>query len=304
MEKIAIIAPCFNENSTVISFLHHLELILPVSDYSFEVIVVDDASSDNTLELLKSFSFSKKGISKHVVSLEFNCGHQGAIFQGFLYAKDTDCHRFIIMDSDGEDNPLAIPELLKGKEEIITVTRGKRSESISFRIGYFFYRKLFYFITGKSMNYGNFSIISKKVLENALYNNFVHFPAFLLKQRVSKSEVLFDRAKRIDGISKMNYQSLIHHAFRSLVENAEDLLMVFLKIFVIVIFVFFAAIANVLYQKFISNTAIAGWASNVLIGLFNMALLSFGIFVLGLLLLNLYKQKGKSKQTKIFQVYK
>lgn len=304
MEKIAIITPCFNENTTVIEFLKQLEIAISNSTYFFEVIIVDDASNDNTLDLLKGFKFSTQNLNKHILSLQFNCGHQGAIYQGFLYARELDCKRFVVLDSDGEDNPNAILKILEKKEEIVTVTRGKRSESFSFKLGYSIYRKIFYLITGKSMNFGNFCVISRNILESAVYNNFIHFPAFILKQRVSKAEIVFDRAKRIDGKSKMNYQGLIHHAFRSLVENAEDLLMVFLKIFVLIIGLLVIAIGNVLYQKYISHTAILGWASNILLGLFNSALLAFGIFVLGLLLLNLYKQKSKSNPTKIFSVFR
>jgi len=304
MEKIAIITPCFNENITAVKFLESLNNVLAEINFYFEIIIIDDASHDNTLQLLKEYNFTAPNITKHILSLQFNCGHQGAIYQGFLYARELDCHRFIVMDSDGEDNPSAIIELLSKDAEIVTVVRGKRRESISFKLGYFVYRKFFYFITGKSMNFGNYSIISRNILENAIHNNFIHFPAFLLKQKAHKAEIIFDRAKRIDGKSKMNYQSLIQHAFKSLVENAEDLLMFFFKIFVIVIFIFLISIGNVFYQKFISNTAISGWASNVLIGLFNMALLSFGIFVLGLLLLNLFKQKTKNSPIKIYKLYK
>jgi polyisoprenyl-phosphate glycosyltransferase len=146
MEKIAIITPCFNENITAVKFLEILNHVLIESNFYFEVIIIDDASSDNTLQLLKEYNFTAKNITKHILSLKFNCGHQGAIYQGFLYARELDCNRFIVMDSDGEDNPSAINELLTKDAEIVTVVRGKRSESIQFKLGYFVYRKFFYFI--------------------------------------------------------------------------------------------------------------------------------------------------------------
>ena len=99
----------------------------------------------------------------------------------------------------------------------------------------------------------------------------------------------------------MSFKNLLSHAFKSFVEYGEDLLMIFLKSFILIMILFFIAIGNVIYQKFVANTAILGWTSVVAIGLLNMAIIAIGFFVLGILLLNLSHQKNQSRKLNIYE---
>lgn len=85
-EKIAIITPCFNENYTLIQFLELLEKTLANLPYHFTVVVVNDCSTDDTLSLLTRFNFKAENLTLDIITLQFNLGHQGAIYQGLLYS--------------------------------------------------------------------------------------------------------------------------------------------------------------------------------------------------------------------------
>lgn len=296
-ERVVIITPCFNENTTVIAFLKKLEGVISQLRQSFEVIVVDDCSSDQTLSLLSGFTFGAKNIKLTILELKFNVGHQAAIYQGLLYVRSLEAGKFIIMDSDGEDDPQAIADLvLFDQYDIVNVARGRRKESIAFQVSYYVYRFIFKIITGKILNFGNYCMISRKVLETSCHTSFIHFAAHLSKQKVSAASIVYNRLKRIDGKSKMNLTSLVHHAFKSFVEYAEELLMIFLRIFLLVITLFFVLIGIVLYKKFFTDEAIMGWASTMTASLFTAALVCLGFFVIGILLLNMISQKNKSKK--------
>lgn len=296
-EQVVIITPCFNENTTVIAFLRNIEKVVTVLPYQFEVVVVDDCSSDNTLSLLSQFEFEASNVELTVLPLKFNVGHQAAIYQGLLYSQKLDSNKFIIMDSDGEDDPEAITELLQiNGYDIINVARGRRQESLSFQVSYYVYRFIFKIITGKVLNFGNFCMITKRVLETSCYTSFIHFAAHLSKQKVKSTSIVYNRLKRIDGKSKMNLTSLVHHAFKSFVEYAEELLMVFLKIFIFIIVAFLGLIGFVLYKKLFTNEAILGWASTMTVSLFTTALVCLGFFVIGILLLNMISQKNQNKK--------
>jgi glycosyltransferase involved in cell wall biosynthesis len=298
---ITIITPCYNENTTVIRFLESLEEVLAPLPQSFRIIVVNDSSTDNTLALLQQFRFRAAHIELKILKLRFNVGHQGAIYQGMIYASTTSAAHFIIMDSDGEDAPAAIPELLQHRAfNIVNVVRGKRQEGLLFKVSYGIYKLIFRLITGKQMNFGNYCLISRKILESAVFNTFTHFAAFLSRQRGTRHQIIVEREKRIDGQSKMSYKNLLSHAFKSFVEYGEDLLLIFLKSFIIIMILFVAAATNVLYQKFVANTAILGWTSVVAIGLLNMAIISIGFFVLGILLLNVSHQKNPNLKLPIY----
>lgn len=301
-ESIAIIAPCFNENQTVIRFLEQLEETLSPLPYHFTVVVVDDCSTDDTLELLSSFAFGARNLSLDILSLEFNLGHQGAIYQGLLYSRTLTAERFVVMDSDGEDDPHAIVELAANDTaDIVHVVRGKRSEGMFFQVAYYFYQLIFRMITRQHMNFGNYCMINRSVLSATLHTSFIHFAAYLSKLKVDRAYVTYDRQKRLGGQSKMRIDSLVAHAFKSLTEYAESLLLVFLKIFIVLASSFFGLILYILHQKLFTDNAILGWASTMSVGFFHTALIAIGFYVTGILLLNIAHHQNQSYQKPIFQ---
>jgi polyisoprenyl-phosphate glycosyltransferase len=214
--SVTIITPCYNEQDTVIRFLLSLEQELISLPYRFTIVVVNDSSTDNTLELLKKFSFSSPDISLEVINLKFNAGHQAAIYQGFLFARSLPGHHYIVMDADGEDAPSVIPKLLALKEnDIVNVVRGQRHESVLFRSCYFIYKALFRLATGKQMNFGNFCLINRAVMERAIDTNFSHLAAFLSKQKCHRQYIVAAKQARLGGASKMGFRKHMQHAVRS-----------------------------------------------------------------------------------------
>lgn len=300
---IAVVLPCFNEQNTVLSFLERLEEVLAIQNDSFHVIVVDDCSQDNSLKLLSQFRFRSSGIKLTVLGLKFNLGQQGAIHQGLLYAAKREPEHVIVMDCDGEDDPKAIPGLLQQKNyQVVRVKRGRRSESLLFRIMYSWYKIIFRLVTGKKIDFGNYCMISRDMLERIRHTSFVHLPAYLLKQKASTTSIRYDRSKRIDGHSKMGYKGLFLHAFKSMIEFAEDLLLLFFRLFIINIVLFIALMINIIYQKFIAHTAILGWFSTLAVSLIILAVLSIGFFITGVLLLNLIHQQNSKSYQEIYTV--
>lgn len=298
-----ILAPCFNEQTTINIFLKKLEEVLAVLNDEFRVVIVDDCSQDNTFNLLSHFTFKAKNIQLDVLRLTFNIGHQGAIYQGLLYISEQSPTSVIIMDSDGEDDPAAIPELLQFKEyDIVEVKRGKRSEGILFRCFYFLYKMLFKFVTGKIIDFGNYCLINKNIVDRIKHTSFVHLPAYLLKQKASTTFITCNRGKRIDGRSKMGYKGLLLHAFKSMIEFSEDLLMLFFRLFIVLMIIFLFVSGNVIYQKFVTHTAIPGWFSTLAISLIMLATLCMGFFITGILLLNLMHQQNIKSFKEIYSV--
>lgn len=301
LEKVVVITPCFNENTTALAFLRTVEEVIAAQkQFFFEIVVVDDCSSDNTLALLTEFRFKIPNATLTILPLKYNVGHQGAIYQGLLYAQDLNANKFIVMDSDGEDDPKAIAELIHINDyDIVHIARGRRKESLSFRFSYYVYRFIFKIITGKVLNFGNYCMINKKILLASCNTQFIHFAAHLSKQKAKSTSLVYNRLKRIDGKSKMNLTSLVHHAFRSFIEYAEDLLMIFLKLFLFIMIVLFLLLGVVLYKKIFTDEAILGWASTMTANLINTAILCIGFFVTGVLLLNMISRRNQNK-SKLF----
>ena len=291
-ERILILAPCYNEELNIINFLNALEMTCGKLEFLFEIVIVNDGSTDSTAEILDTFFFKTKNISLTVLELDFNVGHQKAILQGLLYAKTTNSNQFIILDSDGQDDVGLIPSMINlEKSDIVHIIRKKRKESILFRFSYSIYKLIFKTLTGKSIHFGNYCLINKKVLNHATSVGFIHFPAFLSKYELNKQYILADRHKRDKGKSKMRMIDLLNHAIKSFIEYAEQLLMLCLWVFIFLAIILVVFAGYVLYEKLFTDKAILGWASTIILGLFNGALIALSAFVIGTQMLkNSYSQ--------------
>lgn len=299
MQNTGIVVPCFNENHTIIKFIDELESVLANIKLNFELIVVDDASTDNSVALLQKKDIKAPNIKLHLIKASYNLGHQGAIYQGLCHAEFINCKQVIVMDGDGEDDPHAIPELLqKAQADIVHVKRGKRAENFVFRFFYGLYKLAFWLVTGKIMDFGNYCLINRRILETAVAKGFISFPAFLLKTKGEKDSIVLNRRKRIDGKSKMSLNGLIYHGFRSFSEFAEEFILFLLKIAVSLGILFLLSIVYVVYQKLFTDKAILGWASTLSATFFNAALISFGFFFIGIVLLNIYHKSHNSGKAK------
>ncbi len=285
-ESIVILAPCYNEELNIVHFLNAIEKVCSELDNLFEVVIVNDASTDTTSQLLDVFSFTSTNIDLTVLELNFNAGHQQAIFQGLIYAKTTSSNRFIILDSDGQDDVKLIPKMIQTDDfDVVHIVRKKRRESFLFRFGYTIYKFIFKIITGQSIHFGNFSLINRVMLHRAIASGFIHFPAFLSKFARHRSYIEADRHKRTHGKSKMSIADLLNHAIKSFIEYSEQLLMVCLWIFIFLALGLTIFAGYILYEKLFTDKAILGWASTITLGLFNGALIALSAFVIGTQLL-------------------
>ena len=213
-----IILPFFNEGNVLSELIKQICENINEESENFILLFVNDGSTDDSQNILNNIIIKQKNIVLKSIELESNHGHQNAIRQGLIFVKQnyfTGLKGLIIMDSDGEDNPEAIKELTKKENfDIVFVVRGKRRESITFKLGYFAYKIIFKLITGKQINFGNYSMISKNVLNSIAEKNFFHYSAFLSKHKFKIENIKFARIKRIDGKSKMGYKNLLLNAIK------------------------------------------------------------------------------------------
>lgn len=290
-DYFAILLPIFNESGLIEEFIDKLEQQIGLLNENFKVIFINDGSTDNTVELISNYNLNFSNIDIEIIELNSNSGHQNAIRQGIIHINTNYISKIkgiIIMDSDGEDDPSAISELVKFKNfDIIFVSRGKRKEKISFKIGYFFYKIIFKIITGRSINFGNYSLLSPRVVKSISNKHFFHYSAFLSKQKFEIKKIKFDRLKRIDGKSKMSFKNLLFHGLKSFIEYIEEIVYFQIKLFIVLLFFLSVTSIYILYSKFIVKNAVLGWASSILTELLNSTLIMFSTIILTTLLLTI-----------------
>ncbi|MEE9361875.1 MAG: glycosyltransferase [Cellulophaga sp.] len=287
-----IVAPCYNESNVINLFLKEIESKLRGSKFYFTIVIVDDASIDDSAKILSKFEFESSKFSLKVIRLEYNMGHQAAINTGLNYVNNfrNKLKGVIVMDSDGEDDPNAINELTSFNDfDIVLVVRGKRKEGRFFKLGYFAYKLLFRIVTGKRINFGNFSLISPEVLKCIHNQRFLHYPAFLSKQKFNIDKIVYNRQDRMNGKSKMSKKGLVFHGLLSMIEYSEEILFFLIKVFFVTFIISSIHGIYIIYSKFILKNAILGWASSVGASLIIICLLIINTIIIGLLLISIKK---------------
>lgn len=105
---ISVIVPLYNEAESLPELAAWIERVMAQNDFSYEVIFIDDGSTDNSWEVIQSLSKSNPAI--HGVSFRRNYGKSAALNTGFVRAKGD---VVVTMDADLQDSPDEIPELYR-----------------------------------------------------------------------------------------------------------------------------------------------------------------------------------------------
>ena len=136
---ISIVAPVYNEEAVVERFYKTLKRVTKkITKYRFEIILVDDGSSDRSLIILKYLSLRDQAVK--TISLSRNFGHQIAMVAGLDHASGD---AVITLDSDLQDPPKEIINLIKKWEqgaEIVLAERISRQDPFFVK----FFARLFY----------------------------------------------------------------------------------------------------------------------------------------------------------------
>ncbi|WP_445714516.1 glycosyltransferase [Flavobacterium sp.] len=288
-KNIYCLAPVYNDWESFAILIHEIQLLQQrLDDYNFYVVVVNDGSTEDIPE-----DFDYKQISVTILNLKINIGHQRGIAVGlqYIYNEVSDYDLVVVMDSDGEDKPHDIEALinkavLEKERKIIFAQRKKRQESTFFKIGYFFYKYLFYFLTGQKISFGNFSIIPKKLLSKVVHQNNIwnHYSGGIIQSKIPYEKVLLDRGKRYKGVSKMNFNSLIIHGLSSIAVYFDFLSLRILRYSLYGIGICFVSVLIILYQKLFTDNAIPGWASSLILIISGIILQLFSVTLIVLLL--------------------
>lgn len=276
--KIYIVIPVFNDWESLDILIPMIEMELSkMSFITLSFLIVNDCSP-----IAAPLTFLEKFKNVQILDLQRNLGHQKAIAIGLAYLDEhKTLDAAIVMDADGEDRaedlPLLIQKSLKDCDKIIFAQRSKRRESFWFQFFYQIYKLLFVAFTGKYISFGNFSIIPQKALSKLVYVSEIynHFSGGVIRSKLPYTSIPIERGKRLRGESKMNFSSLVLHGL-SAVSVMLDMVAVRLLLFSGgLMSCCLLGILFVLGIKYMTDMAIPGWASSVLIGLVIILMQSF-----------------------------
>lgn len=290
---ISVIVPCYNEQGALPFYYDKMkEVMALLPELSFEIIIVDDGSTDGTLEAAKQLAKSDDRI--RYISFSRNFGKEAAMYAGL---KNASGKYTAIMDADLQDPPEMLPKMYRviteeGYDAVGTrrVTRKGEPPVRSFFARKFY--KIMSRISKANMVDGarDYRLMNSKYVDALLslgeYNRFSKGLFGWVGFKVKWLE--FENVNRIAGETKWSFGQLFLYSLDGIVAFSNVPLYM---ASIAGIGSFIAAIAAMIFiivRRLVFGDPVAGWASTVVIILFigGIQLLSIGI--LGLYLSKLY----------------
>lgn len=211
-QSLSVIVPCFNEEESLPALFERIEKVAHDWPRDYELICIDDGSSDRTVDLLREQN--ARNPRWKLVVLSRNFGHQAAVSAGLASASGQ---VVAIIDADLQDPPELITDLIaKWREgfEVVYAVRQKRKEGPLKRAAYFcFYRlmKAMTEIEDFPLDSGDFSLLDRKVVDT-----LVAFPEknrFLRGLRAwsgfRQTGLEYERSARVAGEPKYTLRKLL-----------------------------------------------------------------------------------------------
>ena len=266
MKKISVIVPMYYEEKVAEECYKRLTACLQkLTDYTYEIIIIDDGSKDKTLEILENIAIKDDKVK--VISFSRNFGHQAAVTAGLKHVSGD---AIIIIDADLQDPPELIPQMIQLWEqgnEIIYAKRKKRKGESPFKL---LSAKLFYQIlnalsdTEIPKDTGDFRLVDRKVVDTI--NNMPEHNKFLrgLFSWVGYKQIPFEyeREERFAGKTKYPLRKMLKLASDGIISfSTKPLKLVGLLGFISIIISILILIYALLSYFLKLNQLSAGWTS-------------------------------------------
>jgi hypothetical protein len=216
MKKFIILIPIYNDWESLKKLLSNInDNIKDIPDTEFSCVIINDSSTTNSSDIkIPSNIYSIK-----IINMNENKGHARCNAFGIKYlSKNSNIDYVILMDGDGEDRPeelkLLVNKVLLEPDTSVVAKRVKRSEGRLFQLLYQIHKYLTLLTTGKLVNFGNYSCLTKIDLDilstkASLWSSF----SGSFKKHIKKyNEINSLRGKRYFGPSQMSLFKLIIHS--------------------------------------------------------------------------------------------
>jgi len=277
MKKIVILIPVFNDWEPVTQLIKEIRNVThSLTEIDFNFVLINDCSEES----FQNYQFPQEEIL--IINLIRNSGHQKSIAIGLSYIVQEKFDFVIVMDSDGEDKPEDIIRLLQKSEQnnndsIIFARRTKRKEGLIFRKFYWLYKVIFKILTGKEINFGNFSLLPYKYAERVVHLSEIwnHYAGGILKSRFPIQTVLAEKGKRLAGKSKMNFTALVMHGLSAISVYLDTVVIRLIFLCISLILLSIIALLAILYIRFFTTLAIPGWATNTSLAIMIIVIQAF-----------------------------
>ncbi|MBN1819823.1 MAG: glycosyltransferase family 2 protein [Prolixibacteraceae bacterium] len=289
---ISVVTPLFNEELLVEELVRRISDSLKKTGEKFEIICVDDGSTDNTVPVLLKNKVNIPEIK--IISLSRNFGHQSAFTAGMVFAKGD---YIALIDGDLQDPPELLPDFFeiikKEPVDLVTGRREKREEQVRkklmIRIFHGIYRKTSGF--QQVENEGNFCLMKKEVASaiNSMKEKNRYIPGLRAFAGFRNYYFDYSRKERKAGENKMKFSQLVVLALDAIFSFSRWPIKLCLYLGLTGLLVVLAAFIYTLISKLL-NLAPLGWSSTMISLYFLGAIQLTFLGVIGEYVYRIYKE--------------
>jgi glycosyltransferase involved in cell wall biosynthesis len=223
MTFISIVTPCYNEEDNVEELCERIAKVMAGLNYEYEHILIDNASTDNTVNILRKLAEKNKHI-KVIVNTR-NFGQIRSPYHALLAASGE---AVIALVSDLQDPPEKIPEFIRKWEEGYKIVIGVKTSSKE--SGLFYLLRSLYYRILRSLsevplidNFTGFGLYDRKVIEilREFHDPYPYFRGLIADIGFDIARIEFNQPRRMHGLSKNNFYTLYDLAMLGVVSYTK-----------------------------------------------------------------------------------
>lgn len=272
MSLISLIVPCYNEEQALPFFYDETTRVLSGMDVDYEMLFINDGSSDGTLDYLKELAAK----DRHVVYLSFarNFGKESAMYAGFCNARGD---YVAVLDADLQDPPSLLPEMLAiletGEYDSVATRRVTRKGEPPVRS---WFARRFYKLINRHSDADivdgarDFRLMKREMVDAILamgeYNRFskgiygwIGFRTYWLP---------FENVERVAGKTKWSFWGLSKYALDGIISFSLAPLNIASLLGAVMTLLSFLSLIFIVIRKLAYGDPVAGWASTICIIIF------------------------------------
>jgi glycosyltransferase involved in cell wall biosynthesis len=282
MKKISILVPCYNEEQVLPFFLEAIRSVMADKQYAWELLLVDDGSSDGTLSVMEQVHRQDERV--HYIELSRNFGKENALMAGLDHVSGD---AVVIMDADLQHPVSVIPDMIRKWEEgyddvyARRLTRGK--ERWSRRVLSKWYYALLQASSDTNVypNVGDFRLLDKACIQaiNTMRETDRYTKGMYAYIGFRKTYVDFVQEERVAGSSKWGFWKLVRLAIDGILSSSIKPLQIATKTGIVVSFISFVYLVYVFIKALLYGDPVRGFPTLIIVILFlgGLQLLSIGI---------------------------
>lgn len=293
MHLLSLVVPCYNEKDALHPFMDELTRVLRLlTDVESEVILVNDGSTDNTLEVIRELAAHYPMV--RYLSFSRNFGKEGAILAGLTASRGD---WVAVMDADLQDPPSLLPGMLHAVQregyDCAGTRRVDRKGEPPIRS---FFARCFYHLINRMSDTKlvdgarDYKLLSRQAVNALLslqeYNRFSKGLYEWIGFRTKWFE--FQNVARVAGETKWSFWKLFKYSLEGILGFSTQPLALASWLGISFMFISLVAIITLAVRQFIFQSSVGGWTSMVCIALLMSGIQLFCIGVLGQYLAKMY----------------